>query len=92
MVDEQNVCPACARGNAVSARMCSSCGIRMIDGGLELDPLLREMWLAHARNQRAIRASVNVLVWAVIIFALLTLIGGYAWYTAVENGTVGGFS
>jgi hypothetical protein len=59
---------------------------------MELDPLLREMWLTHARTMQTIRNVVNLIGWIVGIFAVLSWLGGYLWYKAVENGTIpGGF-
>lgn len=84
-------CPLCARSNSDTAGVCSSCGVRMTDDLTELDPNTREMWFTFRQDMKSIRNMVSVLVWVVVAFAVLSLVGGYVWYSKVANGTIGGF-
>lgn len=90
MTDEM-ACPACNR-RLYGGASCPSCGVNIeaAQGGDALDPLLQEMWLQHVRNQRSMKASLNLIAWIIVIAAALTLLGGYLWYRAVENGSLTG--
>jgi len=63
----------------------------MTDDLTELDPNTREMWFAFRQDSRAVRKTVALLAVVVAVWAVLSLVGGFIWYSKVANGTIGGF-